>query len=157
MSEDAITNLQRRVTSLEHNQRPRLESGDPYRVTWLEQRIGILEGKEQDLLKRIVNLEQQVANQAVQRANDHATHVQLALKSQAAQQQAQGNVNCDPRNNPQALYAPLRSDTKPLLEMAAFVRKVANVFFKDTDKFLGAATELEDLAYEAQEILKRST
>jgi uncharacterized coiled-coil protein SlyX len=137
---------------------------DPYRVTWLEQRIGILEGKEQDLLKRIVNLEQQVANQAVamEKINVRVPVIgysDVLVKSQAAQQQAQGSnymldqIEAQEKN----LYAPLRSDTKPLLEMAAFVRKVANVFFKDTDKFLGAATELEDLAYEAQEILKRST
>jgi hypothetical protein len=128
---------------------------DAYRVTWLEQRIGICEGREQDLLKRITVLEQQIANHAVEL---HKWTNPITLKSQAAQQQAQGICgNSRGALGESHLYAPLRSDTKPLLEMAAFVRKVANVFFKDTDKFLGAATELEDLAYEAQEILKRST
>jgi hypothetical protein len=122
---------------------------DEYSWQWLQQRIGILEGKEQDLLKRIVILEQQVANQALTMKQLQVPVIgysDVRVKNQAAAAQATDH-----------LYAPLRSDTKPLLEMAAFVRKVANVFFKDTDKFLGAATELEDLAYEAQEILKRST
>jgi hypothetical protein len=126
MSEDAITNLQRRVTFLEHRQRPRLESGDPYRVTWLEQRIGILEG-------RIAGLEGQRDKQAF---DEHA------VKSQAAQQQAT-----------KGLYAPLRSDTKPLLEMAAFVRKIA-----DYGLFpFGVNQRWVEIVTEAREILKRST
>jgi hypothetical protein len=139
---------------------------DEYRVTWLEQRIGILEGREQDLLKRIVNLEQQVANQAVHgqkvdtlfegRLNtladrvgglEHHLNVQpfikeMTLKSQAAATQATEH-----------LYAPLRSDTKPLLEMAAFVRKIADYgSFPFSVNQLGA-----DIVTEAREILKRST
>jgi hypothetical protein len=65
MSEDAITNLQRRVAALE-------------------------QGREQQALH-------------------------MALKSQAAQQQAT-----------EQLYAPLRSDTKPLIDLAAFARRLLN-------------------------------
>jgi hypothetical protein len=71
MSEDAITNLQRRVADLE-------------------------QGRDQQALK-------------------------TTLKSQAAQQQAQ------PIDNPNSgLYAPLRSDTKPLIDLAAFARRLLN-------------------------------
>ncbi len=41
--------------------------------------------------------------------------LQTALKSQAAQQQAT-----------EQLYAPLRSDTKPLIDLAAFARRLLN-------------------------------
>jgi cell division septum initiation protein DivIVA len=132
---------------------------DEYRVTWLEQRIGILEGREQDLLKRIVNLEQQVANQALellkrivsleqQVANQalelHKWTSPITLKSQAAQQQAT-----------EALYAPLRSDTKPLLEMAAFVRVVAAI---DPDHAsYSMYSVMREIVAQAREILKRST
>jgi hypothetical protein len=125
MSEDAITNLQRRVTSLEHHQRPRLESGDPYRVTWLEQRIGILE-------QRLVELEAFRDQQAAQ----------TALKPQAAQQAATGEgklgqAPCSLDDYAErrsrgldgfqsGLYAPLRSDTKPLIALAAFARRLLN-------------------------------
>jgi hypothetical protein len=110
-----------------------------------------------EIMQRICVLEQQVANQAVEvhvlktalwgkNANERMT----SLKSQAAQQQAQGGLN-DPQignlahqnfekepaqsygqmaqNNQQAvsgLYAPLRSDTKPLIDLAAFARRLLN-------------------------------
>ena len=69
------------------------------------------------LLSRVVTLEQQVANQALEihkKADKEAKCDPVALKSQAAQQQAQG------------LYAPLRSDTKPLIDLAAFARRLLN-------------------------------
>ena len=92
--------------------------------------------------RRIVSLEQQVANQAIAMKNignlSVALQADAALKSQAAQQQATEH-----------LYAPLRSDTKPLLEMAAFVRKVAS--------YHSSFPLLQELADEAREILKRST
>ena len=119
---------------------------DEYRVTWLEQRIGILEGREQDLVKRIVNLEQQVANQALGlrklKTPEHA-HLMTDIKAQAAQQQATNG-----------LYAPLRSDTKPLLEMAAFVRTVAAI---DPDHAAYSMySVMRELVAQAREILKRS-
>jgi hypothetical protein len=52
------------------------------------------------------------------------------LKSQAAQQQAQHPYlgAGQPANlpNEQNLYAPLRSDTKPLIDLAAFARRLLN-------------------------------
>jgi hypothetical protein len=58
------------------------------------------------------------------------------LKSQAAQQQALGNAaqqqaqvsiySLDVGNPNEALYAPLRSDTKPLIDLAAFARRLLN-------------------------------
>jgi hypothetical protein len=69
------------------------------------------------LLDRVLTLEQQVANQALEihkKADKEAKCDPVALKSQAAQQQAQG------------LYAPLRSDTKPLIDLAAFARRLLN-------------------------------
>ncbi len=69
------------------------------------------------LLSRVATLEQQVANQALEihkKADKEAKCDPVALKSQAAQQQAQG------------LYAPLRSDTKPLIDLAAFARRLLN-------------------------------
>lgn len=97
-----------------------------------------------DLLQRIVNLEQQVANQALMNQRTaSADELHTALKSQTAAAQATEH-----------LYAPLRSDTKPLLEMSAFVRKVASTP-------LGSAAEswasCRALINEAQEILRRST
>jgi uncharacterized coiled-coil protein SlyX len=119
---------------------------DGYSLQWVQQRIGILEGKDQDLLKRIVNLEQQVANQALimQGLTSVGENVVTHLKSQAAQQQATEH-----------LYAPLRSDTKPLLEMAAFVRRIAEL---DSELYSSSAESIVySIASEAQEILKRST
>ena len=93
---------------------------------------------------RIVNLEQQVANQAG--AMKALAQIQDS-KTLSAQQPVQ-------KQNP--LYAPLRSDTKPLLEMSAFVRKVAGM---SADYFEGVAGwhAALDVIAEAQEILKRST
>lgn len=93
------------------------------------------------LINRVVNLEQQVANQALAEKGRQDAN----LKSQAAATQATEH-----------LYAPLRSDTKPLLEMSAFVRKVAWVDFR----VLGdgeLVREFIDTIIEAREILKRST
>ncbi len=69
------------------------------------------------LFSRVVALEKQVANQALEihkKADKEVKCDPVALKSQAAQQQAQG------------LYAPLRSDTKPLIDLAAFARRLLN-------------------------------
>lgn len=102
-----------------------------------------------DLYKRIVNLEQQVANQA-KLFHDHLVGVPrtqlipVELKSQAAAAQATEH-----------LYAPLRSDTKPLLEMSAFVRLMATTAFQNTNTRDGHVLALR--VREAQEILKRST
>jgi hypothetical protein len=100
---------------------------------WAQQRLGILEGRIADANRRIADLE---------RMRDKQAFDAHAVKGVAAQQQA-----------PEHLYAPLRSDTKPLLEMAAFVRKVATVNVSHLD---GADT-LYALIDEAIEILKRST
>jgi uncharacterized coiled-coil protein SlyX len=127
---------------------------DAYRVTRLEQRIGICEGREQDMLKRITVLEQQIANQAIMMKNRDDT----VLKAQAAQQQAQGSnylaeqIEAQEKN----LYAPLRSDTKPLLEMSAFVRHVAALDPNSLSDEL-CIRELVDIVFRAQELLKRST
>jgi predicted amino acid-binding ACT domain protein len=107
--------------------------------------------------RRIVSLEQQVANHAIRMKNiadlNHALQADTALKSQAAQQQAQGYAN--ERDEQSNLYAPLRSDTKPLLEMAAFVRRIAEL---DSELYSSSAESIVySLASEAQEILKRST
>jgi hypothetical protein len=99
-----------------------------------------------DHRQRIVNLEQQVANQATEFQKLRQTEpMTIHLKSQAAATQAT-----------EALYAPLRSDTKPLLEMSAFVRKVAAVPAAIMGGYEGYC-ELRALVDEAQEILKRST
>jgi hypothetical protein len=90
-----------------------------------------------EALRRIVNLEQQVANQALEL---HKWTSPITLKSQAAQQQATDH-----------LYAPLRSDTKPLLEMAAFVRWVSSLPLPEP------TYQLYDVIQRAKEILKRST
>jgi len=82
----------------------------------------------EELGKRLTHLEQVRDKQACD----------TRLKSDAAAAQANEN-----------LYAPLRSDTKPLLEMSAFVRKMAGIH--------SSFTPLEQLANEAREILKRST
>jgi hypothetical protein len=96
--------------------------------------------------KRIVNLEQQVANQAVEMQKLRCTEpMVIHLKGQAAAAQATDH-----------LYAPLRSDTKPLLEMAAFVRKVAAVKVRSAGLEDDSCT-LYALIDEAREILKRST
>jgi hypothetical protein len=95
-----------------------------------------VETPEVRLEARIVNLEQQVANQAV-KIHDLHQHLGVkrfdemtALKSQAAQQQAQHPYlgAGQPANlpNEQNLYAPLRSDTKPLIDLAAFARRLLN-------------------------------
>lgn len=97
-------------------------------------RITQLEVLTTSLRNRIIDLE--VARD--KRAIDEHT-----LKSQAAAAQATEH-----------LYAPLRSDTKPLLEMAAFVRKVASTPSGDLS---GAWYTLRHLIAEAQAILKRST
>jgi hypothetical protein len=110
----------------------------------------------EDLFKRIVNLEQQVANQALATKNvaemNTARQIDDALKKQAALYQGV-SLSSQTGNMTGSLYAPLRSDTKPLLEMAAFVRRVAAV----PTEIAGAWHTLRDLAEEAQEILKRST
>lgn len=101
---------------------------DPYRITWLEQRIGILEG-------RIADMEQ---------SRDKRAFAEHEIKSQAAATQAT-----------EQLYAPLRSDTKPLLEMSAFVRRVASARVEVPT--IDTWYTLRDIVTEAQEILKRST
>lgn len=92
------------------------------------------------IMQRVCVLEQQVANQAVAMKKTDDT----ALKSQAAAAQATEH-----------LYAPLRSDTKPLLDMAAFVRKVASINPDHVAYSMYHA--VRELVEEAQDILKRST
>lgn len=107
------------------------------------------ESRHIEIMQRICVLEQQVANQA-KMMRDHFSSVyhasqplnETALKSQAAQQQATEH-----------LYAPLRSDTKPLLEMAAFVRKIADYGLYP----FGVNQRWIEIVTEAREILKRST
>jgi len=116
---------------------------DEYGWIWLQQQVSVLECRQKGDLKRIIALEQQVANQAVSMREQKLDSV--ALKSQAARQQANSN-----------LYAPLRSDTKPLLEMSAFVRKIAED--AETELYSSSAEGiLYGLIREAQDILKRST
>jgi hypothetical protein len=119
---------------------------------WQETCNSILEARNkayiavfEDLQKRVVNVEQQVANQA-KLMHAHAELPTVAgIKSQAAAAQATEH-----------LYAPLRSDTKPLLEMAAFVRKVSATRFQDLDD-RGGWSELRHLVQDAQDLLKRLT
>lgn len=121
---------------------------DEYGWTWLQQRVGVLEGQHPDMLKRIIALEQQVANQAVELQKLRVTEpMVIHLKGEAARWQAMERVG-----ETDHLYAPLRSDTKPLLEMSAFVRSVAAmdtgyVTIRDARLMIG----------QAREILKRST
>lgn len=119
-------------------------------LTWEEafrEAIRDLQTRYQEQQKRIVNLEQQVANQALAMKQTHTVHTPIGaveVKSQAAAAQATEH-----------LYAPLRSDTKPLLEMSAFVRKVSILYTEVAPDV--AWRNLRDLVQEAQEILKRST
>lgn len=118
------------------------------RAEWTEDQVKALYEWVADSSKRIVNLEQQVANQSLALKGlsdlEGARWKNENLKSQAAQQQATNG-----------LYAPLRSDTKPLLEMAAFVRTVAAI---DPDHASYSMYSLmRDLVETAKEILKRST
>ena len=62
--------------------------------------------------------------------------VQTKLKAQAAQQQAQPPAN---------LYAPLRSDTRAVLDLAAFVRRLLD----PQDLGWAVNTEIHRLAREA--------
>ena len=68
--------------------------------------------------KRIEALEKRMDNGAVQ----------TALKSQAAQQQLQsyGQKVQNSQHAVHGLYPPLRSDTKPLIDLAAFARRLLN-------------------------------
>lgn len=116
------------------------------RLDALGNRISDVADSSAASLQRIVNLEQQVANQALQihdlkNPKDVPTQSPEVLKSQAAATQATEH-----------LYAPLRSDTKPLLEMSAFVRRVAGMSAEDFG-WLAVA----ELIADAQDILKRST
>jgi hypothetical protein len=80
-----------------------------------------------ELFKRVTNLEQQVANQAVGLQKLGSLNVSLqqdvALKSQAVQQQARASKN---QEDARSQYVPLRSDTKPLIDLAAFARRLLN-------------------------------
>jgi hypothetical protein len=67
---------------------------------------------EERIHNEIANLQRRLATLEAARDQQAA---QTALKGQAAQQQAQGE-----------LYAPLRSDTKPLIDLAAFARRLLN-------------------------------
>jgi hypothetical protein len=115
------------------------------------------------LTRRIVNLEQQVANQAVamEKINVRVPvtgYPDMFVKGQAAQQQATQH-RAQPREpvigHSDALYAPLRSDTKPLLEMSAFVRRVAQI--NPDHASYSTYSSMRELVETAKEILKRST
>lgn len=117
------------------------------------------------IMQRVCVLEQQVANHA-KMGHDHVNGpLHTALKSQAAQQQAQPRFGCGSAGGlnesqiglpaEQNLYAPPRSDTKPLLDMAAFVRKVASINPDHVAYSMYHA--VRELVEEAQDILKRST
>lgn len=100
------------------------------------QRISALENLSRSLIIRIGNLES---------ARDKRAFDEHAVKSQAAAAQATEH-----------LYAPLRSDTKPLLEMSAFLRKVAGIYEPEMEDKQCLRLFI-DVVYEAREILKRST
>jgi hypothetical protein len=81
-------------------------------------------------VKRIEALEKRMDNGAV-KIHDLHQHLGIkrfdemtGLKSQAAQQQAQDPLPV--LGSPNGLYAPLRSDTKPLIDLAAFARRLLN-------------------------------
>jgi len=103
--------------------------------TGFNARISALENLSRSLIIRICNLED---------ARDKRAFDEHAVKSQAAAAQAT-----------QHLYAPLRSDTKPLLEMSAFVRKIAALTLpvKDND----CVQMLLNVVTEAEEIVKKYT
>ena len=103
--------------------------------TGFNARISALENLSRSLIIRICNLED---------ARDKKAFNEHAVKSQAAAAQAT-----------QHLYAPLRSDTKPLLEMSAFVRNLAMLEMEMTDKEAYAA--LARLVFEAAELVKKYT
>lgn len=68
-----------------------------------------------------------------------------ALKGQAVQMQATEH-----------LYAPLRSDTRPLLQMSAFVRNLAMLDLRGMDD-IEAYGALAKVVFEAAELVKRHT
>jgi hypothetical protein len=125
----------------------------------------VMNEKVDEQQKRIVNLEQQVANQAVamEKINVRVPvtgYPDVLVKGQAAQQQAtqHHDLNASQFGQPcqqNQLYAPLRSDTKPLLEMAAFVRRIAEI--NPDNSAYSMYEKLRQLVAEAQRILKRST
>jgi hypothetical protein len=106
------------------------------------QRISALENLSRSLIIRLGNAETRIAEQ--EQRDRKVAFDEHEVKSQAAATQATEH-----------LYAPLRSDTKPLLEMSAFVRKVANA--RIDVPTIDAWHLLRDVILEAQEILKRST
>lgn len=121
---------------------------DRFDSDWVQERDRQVLDYAEKVLKRVIGLEQQVASLTLAAKGRQDAE----LKSQAAQQQAQGGLK-DPQTGnlaQQNLYAPLRSDTRAVVEMAAFVRKVAS----ETGYF---DLTVRELAAEAQEILKRST
>ena len=105
---------------------PPEDEGYNARLTRIEARLALLEAfrdKQAVALKNLGNL-----NVALQ--------TDAALKSQAAQQQAQPPAN---------LYAPLRSDTRAVLDRAAFVRRLLD----PQDLGWAVNTEIRRLAREA--------
>ena len=104
--------------------------------TGFNARISALENLSRSLIVRLCNLE----DARDKKAFEHA------IRSQAAAAQAT-----------QHLYAPLRSDTKPLLEMSAFVRKIAAIPDNDIWREGEAYAVLTDLILDAGELVKKYT
>lgn len=82
-----------------------------------DKRIAQLERQYVDAMKRIYKLEQQVEYQALEMQKLRCTEpMVIHLKGQAAQQQATEH-----------LYAPLRSDTRAVIDLAAFARRLIDM------------------------------
>jgi hypothetical protein len=91
-----------------------IDSSDMMSIVASAQRFQ--EQRFQQLEARLVKLEAPRDQQALQ----------TALKSQAAQQQGLNGSQIGQPCERNGLYAPLRSDTKPLIDLAAFARRLLN-------------------------------
>lgn len=108
-------------------------------LKWRDEVNGLLEDRNSQYVaifklvdKRLASLEHP----------DRLGSADAALKSQAAQQQAQP---------PADLYAPLRNDTKAVLDLAAFARRLLDPH----DLGWAVSAEVRSLAFEALGLAKK--
>jgi hypothetical protein len=116
----------------------------------VEEQLRALTAKVADLEFKHKGMEQwhnelQARVAAMESTRNKAAFNEHELKGQAAQVQATNH-----------LYAPLRSDTRPLLEMSVFIRKLANLNTLDLSDE-ATAYILVTLRDEAAELVKRNT
>lgn len=116
----------------------------------VEEQLRALTAKMADLEFKHKGMEQwhnelQARVTALEGTRDKAAFNEHEVKGQAAAAQAT-----------QHLYAPLRSDTRPLLEMSAFVRNLAMLELRGMDD-IEAYGALAKVVFEAAELVKRNT